>query len=374
MEKESKKKKSGNLIILKMLIVLLIIFLVGLTIYKFNIYDKKVSDNNITQNENKQENDLKNNEISYEIKEEEHLKKLYVNGNKSNVFINKKYDMNVEQIEDILIVFTKESDINTLYIVDKNGTTTEFDYKEPDNTGNLENSVKSYKIVNNTIYIKVERVAVEVEWYCYYKNKEEIVEYEIEYEYVEGKFIKKEITNEISIKEKYKNDTCKYIGANRDNTIKYELLYDDEMYYALYVNDKKTIASAGWDWEIEEFKDVIIVSLTQPGGVKQVTAINKNGEMFDFDCNVKVDNSNYSCNIQSYKIEDNSVYISSSQWNGLNGLFDWYCYVENKDYISKYTIKYDYIENGKFKFDKTLNEIKFKDAYNYEECKNTSTE
>ena len=47
-----------------------------------------------------------------------------------------------------------------------------------------------------------------MDWYCRYEDKNEVAEYEIKYEYVNVKLQNKQVINEVTIADKYKNEKC----------------------------------------------------------------------------------------------------------------------------------------------------------------------
>jgi len=149
------------------------------------------------------------NKLNYEIKVNGTNKELYVNDKKVNGIkaYNELGNIEVKEFNDLLIVDeTNPGPSRKLFVVDKNGNASEMDYKVSTYSNELRNSINSYRIEGNNLYIKINRFQDgRLDWYCYLENKNEVAEYEVKYEYVNGKLGNREILNEVTIADKYKN-------------------------------------------------------------------------------------------------------------------------------------------------------------------------
>lgn len=178
-------------------LIFIIIALVGLCLYLF--MDKK-------------ENDV-DSKLNYEIKLVEGNKELYVNDKKVDGI---KADselgrLEVKELNDLLIVDEQNpGPSRRLLVVDKNGTVSEIDYKVSTYNAEFINTIDSYRVDGNNLYIKVNRQWGNgyIDWYCHLENKNDIAEYEVKYEYVNGKLANKQVLNEVTIANKYKNEKC----------------------------------------------------------------------------------------------------------------------------------------------------------------------
>lgn len=463
MEKESNKKKSNNYTLLKVLLVILIIFLIGLTVYKFNVYDKKENDNNITEN-NKEEDKLvvltvdlnggksgqqfsekykleegiileeptkegyyflrwqvdggiingnkltlyrdtslkaiwsetkpEEENIKYEIKKEGYKEYLYVNGikidkiNSINFLINPKETVKndndilyIKEHKEVLLVAKSDAgnQINSeLYLIDKKGTLIEYNDFYSQYSSSFLNIIKNIKVEENNVYISANRRKTDEEnWYCYCEDKNEIAEYELKYEYSNGKLVNKDIKKEIKISEKYKNTVCPNTGTNSDNSIRYEIYYDNENpagHYAktLYVNGKEI--TGGFEIEVEAFKDILIVKSWWPGGAAgyNIYFAEKNGEATKLEYKISDYDDELWNAVESYKIENDNIYIKVKRQRG-DGALNWYCWYKNKQEPVEYTIKYKYLGNSKFSNMEVVEEIPIAEKYKDEVCPNVGS-
>ena len=345
---------------------------VGYYFYGWQINDSYSTSNELTISGNTKLKAiwLKTGNIKYEIRVVDSNRYLYINGKKiDDIKLSDKL-LCIEEVNDVLVVIND----NELYLIDKNASLTKYDYKLKFNDKKLYDQIKSYKIKNGSLYLTVNRMATVLEdWYCYYENKEEITEYQVKYNIVNQALENKQIINEKTIKEKYDISICKYSGYNKQNTIKYELVYNNryDAYYpdgfSLKVNEKEVFSGMFYSFELEEFKDILLINYNSPPGFGGIFAVDKDGNKFDFKCDIT---GNEYCTISSkYEVVGNSIYFKVVKPLG-NGAFDLHCYVEDQNSIASYTIKYDYLGNGKFKFDKILNEETYKDVYDYDTCVN----
>lgn len=198
-------KKNKNIVL-----IILIIILIGLIILSLSLHfllGKRNNDTNINENNSVKE------KINYEIKTLDDIKLLYLNGKQVEEIKadSELGDIKVEEFKDVLIVDeTNPGPSRRLFAVDKNGNVTLLDYEVSTYSDELISFIDSYRIEENNLYIKVKRQWGNgyIDWYCRYNDKNEIAEYEVKYEYSNGKFIRKEVLNEISIKDKYKNEDC----------------------------------------------------------------------------------------------------------------------------------------------------------------------
>lgn len=181
--------------------------------------DNKVNeDNNIQENKNdkvQEENNKLNYEINTEVDSSTGVKKhyLYLNGKK--VYDIKADEelgsIEVKEFKDLLIVDEQNpGPSRKLFVVDKNGNSTEIDYKVSTYNTEFINTIDSYRVKDNNLYIKVNRQWGNgyIDWYCRYEDKNEVAEYEVKYEYVNGKLENKQVLNEVTIANKYKNESC----------------------------------------------------------------------------------------------------------------------------------------------------------------------
>ena len=198
-------KKNKNIVLIILIIIL--IGLISLSLSLHFLLNKKGNNTNINESNNVNEN------ISYEIKTFDDIKLLYVNGKQvEEIKANSEFgDIKIEEFRDVLIVDeTNPGPSRRLFVVDKNANATELDYKVSTYNEELISTIDSYRIEGNNLYIKANRQWGNgyIDWYCRYNDKDEIAEYEVKYEYSNGKFSEKQVVNEISIKDKYKNEDC----------------------------------------------------------------------------------------------------------------------------------------------------------------------
>lgn len=161
----------------------------------------------------KKDNNVDTNVIVNEVRTVSNAKVLYVNGKQVEEIKadSESGDIKVEEFKDVLIVDETNPGLSRrLFIVDKNGNATELDYKVSTYNEELISFIDSYRIEGNNLYIKVNRQWGNgyIDWYCRYNDKDEIAEYEVKYEYSKGKFNEKQVINEMSIKDKYKDEDC----------------------------------------------------------------------------------------------------------------------------------------------------------------------
>ena len=127
----------------------------------------------------------------------------------------KAYDelgkIEVKEFNDLLIVDEQNpGPSRRLFVVDKNGNATEIDYKVSTYNNEFINTIDSYRIEGNNLYIKVNRQWENgyIDWYCRYEDKNEVAEYEVKYEYSNGTLGNRQVLNEVTIANKYKNEKC----------------------------------------------------------------------------------------------------------------------------------------------------------------------
>lgn len=167
---------------------------------------------------NKEDTDI-HNKLNYEIRSEIDSSTgakwfyLYLNDKKVNNI--KAYEelgkLEVKEFKDLLIVDEMNpGPSRRLLVVDKNGNATEIDYKVSTYNAEFINSIDSYRVEGNNLYIKVNRQWGNgyIDWYCRYEDNNEVAEYEVKYEYVNGKLENKQVLNEITIANKYQNEKC----------------------------------------------------------------------------------------------------------------------------------------------------------------------
>ena len=176
----------------------------------YEIVFEKISTGYKYKSITKIENNIVNNKLNYEIKINGTNKELYVNDKKVNGINadNELGSIEVKEFNDLLIVDERNPGASRrLFTVDKSGNATEIDYKVNTYSSELRNSIDSYRIEENNLYIKVNRfMDGRLDWYCYLDNKNDIVEYEVKYEYINGKLGNRQVINEVTIADKYQNE------------------------------------------------------------------------------------------------------------------------------------------------------------------------
>ena len=195
-------KKNKNVVL-----IIIIIGLISLLLSLHFLLNKKGNNTNINESNNVNE------KMNYEIKTLDDIKLLYVNGKQVEEIKadSELGDIKVEEFKDVFIVDeTNPGPSRRLFVVYKNGNAIEFDYKVNTYNEELISTIDSYRIEGNNLYIKVNRQWGNgyIDWYCRYNDKDEIAEYEVKYEYSNGKFSEKQVVNEISIKDEYKDEDC----------------------------------------------------------------------------------------------------------------------------------------------------------------------
>ena len=363
-------KKNKNIVLIILIIIL--ICLISLSLSLHFLLGKRNNDTNINENNSVKE------KINYEIKTLDDIKLLYLNGKQVEEIKadSELGDIKVEEFNDVLIVDeTNPGHSRILFVVDKNGNVTLLDYEVSTYSDELISFIDSYRIEGNNLYIKVKRQWGNgyIDWYCRYNDKNEIAEYEVKYEYSNGKFIRKEVLNEVSIKDKYKDVNC---ISSEDKKINYEVkeIYESTIgtnWSYLYVNGKKVEnIEANPDngaINVQEYKDILIVEEDNLYSTKLFT-VDRDGNVTEFDYKVSTYNQEFYNLIDSYRIEGNNLYVKVNRGYG-NGWFAWYCHYSDKDEIAEYEVKYEY-SNGKFIRKEVLNEISIKDKYKNEDCSN----
>ena len=363
-------KKNKNIVLIILIIIL--IGLISLSLSLHFLLNKKGNNTNINESNNVNE------KMSYEIKTLDDIKLLYVNGKQVEEIKadSELGDIKAEEFKDALIVDeTNPGPSRRLFVVDKNANAIELDYKVSTYNEELISFIDSYRIEGNNLYIKVNRQWGNgyIDWYCRYNDKDEIAEYEVKYEYSNGKFIRKEVLNELSIKDKYKNEDC---ISSEDKKINYVVkeIYESTIgtnWSYLYVNGKKVEnIEANPDngaINVQEYKDILIVEEDNLYS-SRLFVVDGDGNVTELDYKVSTYNQELGNRIDSYRIEGNNLYVKVNRSYG-NGLFAWYCHYSDKDEIAEYEVKYEY-SNGKFIRKEILNEISIKDKYKNENCSN----
>ena len=368
--KNNSSKKNKNIVLIILIIIL--IGLISLSLSLHFLLNKKGNNTNINESNNVNE------KMSYEIKTLDDIKLLYVNGKQVEEIKadSELGDIKAEEFKDALIVDeTNPGPSRRLFVVDKNANAIELDYKVSTYNEELISFIDSYRIEGNNLYIKVNRQWGNgyIDWYCRYNDKDEIAEYEVKYEYSNGKFIRKEVLNELSIKDKYKNEDC---ISSEDKKINYVVkeIYESTIgtnWSYLYVNGKKVEnIEANPDngaINVQEYKDILIVEEDNLYS-SRLFVVDGDGNVTELDYKVSTYNQELGNRIDSYRIEGNNLYVKVNRSYG-NGLFAWYCHYSDKDEIAEYEVKYEY-SNGKFIRKEILNEISIKDKYKNENCSN----
>ena len=119
--------------------------------------------------------------------------------------------------------------------------------------------------------------------------------------------------------------------------------------------------------EVKELDDIIIVLEYRESYINRILAVNDDAKivaLFDYE----IDNGNQILKsyIESYKIEDNILYIDVKRTNK-NLKNNWYCFVDDSE-ILNYTVKYEYLGDGNFK-DKAITNKKVLSAkYDKNDC------
>ncbi len=307
-------KQENNNIGAKILLVIIILFLICLTCYKFFIYDKKkiqIDNTDITSYD----------KISYEEKEENGSKKLYIG--KKNVDFGYPLieELKVEQYKDILIAkVTGPGPSRDIYAIDIDGNITKFDYSDDKKSDLYSNGPSGYRIDKDFIIIEVSKQYGNgyVDWYCHYNNKKAISNYEVQYEYLgNNKFSNGKVINEKTIEKVYieelKKCGSKEVAEKLEDNLytKYLNKLSDEL-ESKYDNTKKeyihNIRVGGYaelSYRIELSKDKVLrlegknivgnvleyfVVDNGNGGARSLYYITTNGDLYKIDHEVSLHN------------------------------------------------------------------------------------
>lgn len=137
---------------------------------------------------------------------------------------------------------------------------------------------------------------------------------------------------------------------------------DGEMTWKyLYVNGKKIKDTRAEELKIEQYKDVLIVELSNPGPSILTVIVDKNGKVTNLDYELKVEKG-WVPKLSSYRIEGNSIYVSwPIQYS--QGHFDAECRIEDTSLLSSYEVKYEYMGNGKISDGEVVNKKTISDLY-----------
>lgn len=194
----------------KVLIVLIIILLIFVVFLFFNKDNSLKDDNYVIDNNSKVETNT-----LYELKENGDYKDLYINNKKIDEIkiFTELGNIDVKEFNDLLILdVTNPGSKRDIYCINKDGSDiNKLDYTVNTYNNEFINHIDSYRIENNFLYIKVNRQYGNgyLDWWCHYYDVNEVAEYEVKYEYKNGKLEKEEVINEITINDKYKNELTK---------------------------------------------------------------------------------------------------------------------------------------------------------------------
>lgn len=207
--------------IIFMVVGVLVVLLLLLFVYKQFIY----KDNNNSSKGGSDTTEKETGDIKYEIKidtekEEEYL---YVNGKKADAVVgshkipdNKEVEsIHVKEFKDVLLVeIFKPGPDNSFVVIDRNAKEIKLDNKKGTYNGtysgiNLELLYLSYVTTDNSIIVSFSREDKETsDWYCKVTNKDEIVAYDVEYKYQDGKFDNGNVTTEVKLSQKFAGQSC----------------------------------------------------------------------------------------------------------------------------------------------------------------------
>lgn len=132
----------------------------------------------------------------------------------------------------------------------------------------------------------------------------------------------------------------------------------------LYINDKKIGDVRAEKLEIEQYKDVLIVELIDPGPSGGHLIVTGDGKVTYFNSDLlKLEKGWVASYRESYKIDGDNIYLKEIvQFS--QGHFDAECRIEDTSLLSSFEIKYEYLGNGKFSNGEMVNKKTIKDNYN----------
>jgi len=151
--------------------------------------------------------------IDYEVKEEKNDSQLYVNGEK--VKDVKGTNINVTSFDSFLIAEVHNGYFSGLYLVNKKGESTKIDLNkyEKEFGGKLQVLKVNADYEDNELKLTVSRSSDGyTDWYCHLDdlklNSKTIAEYEVIFEYKNGKLSNEKLGDKKTIDELYRDKTC----------------------------------------------------------------------------------------------------------------------------------------------------------------------
>ena len=184
--------------------------------------------------------------IDYEVKEEKNDSQLYVNGEK--VKDVKGTNINVTSFDSFLIAEVHDGYFSGLYLVDKKGESTKIDLNkyEKEFGGKLQVLKVNADYEDNELKLTVSRYSDGyTDWYCHLDdlklNSKTIAEYEVIFEYKNGKLSKEKLGDKKTIDELYRDKTCESVDkAYKTDTYSFKVDGDShELKVSYYYNKEE---------------------------------------------------------------------------------------------------------------------------------------
>lgn len=339
------KKKNWKNIVLIFIIVLLVVG-VGLLSYKVFVLDKEKgnkTNNNKVQEKEENKEEKSDKKANYEIKNENGLKYLWINGKKLDD-IRTRGTINIIEFKDILIVDVGYKDV----LLDGSGETIELEPPIIDDILNENERTGKYYVKDDNLYASYKRYIAYGNnyWFCDVDNDKQnvIVSYDAKYKYLDDKqkFVFDEMINEKTLAETYKEE-LKKCGKNEVEETKVVTHNKVE-----YKDSYKMLGNTLEDFDLYFLKSEIGSKniMYSPMSIKYALSMLKEGTDGDSKAQIESVVGNYV----------SKKYTNSKNISLANALF-----VNN---TSKKSIKSTYVDAIKSKYNAEVIYDDFKDATN----------